>query len=55
VLLCNSEWSNEQWSGFGVEEFPDIEAVQQFSRALSELNWGRYLTGITTLGTKWEP
>jgi hypothetical protein len=29
VLLCESAWANEQWSFFGVEEFPDIEAVQR--------------------------
>ncbi len=54
VLLCNSAWANEQWSAFGVEEFPDIEAVQKHSQLLDELNWYRYIESITTLGTRWE-
>lgn len=51
VVLCESAWANEQWAGFGVEEFPDIEAVQQYSQLLTKLNWYRYLESITTLGT----
>jgi hypothetical protein len=54
LVLCDSEWSNEQWQAFGVEEFPDIEAVQKHTKLLSELNWGRYLTSTSTLGTKFE-
>ena len=54
VVLCNSDWSNEQWRGFGVEEFPDIEAVQKHAKLLGELDWDRYLVSISTLGTKWE-
>jgi hypothetical protein len=54
VIACESEWANEQWQAFGVEEFPDIESVQKHTKLLSELNWGRYLTSVSTLGTKWE-
>ncbi len=55
VLLCVSAWANEQWTAFGVEEFPDIEAVQKHSQLLIELNWFRYLESITTLGTPYTP
>ena len=54
VVLCDSSWSNEEWSGFGVEEFPDIEAVQKHTQLLNELNWNRYLRGTSMLGTKLE-
>jgi len=54
VVLCDSSWSNEEWSGFGVEEFPDIEAVQNHTRLLNELHWDRYLSGTSMLGTKLE-
>jgi len=54
LVICDSEWSNEQWQVFGVEEFPDIEAVQKHTKLLRELDWGRYLTSISTLGTKLE-
>jgi hypothetical protein len=34
LILCNSDWSSEQWSLAGAEEFPDIEAVQKQLRPL---------------------
>jgi hypothetical protein len=54
MVICDSEWSNEQWQVFGVEEFPDIDAVQKHTQLLRELDWGRYLTSVSTLGTKLE-
>ncbi|HXF62123.1 MAG TPA: DUF6616 family protein [Caldilineaceae bacterium] len=52
VILCRSDWSNERWSGFGVEEFPNIEAVQQYAERLDGLGWFRYFDGETMLGTR---
>jgi hypothetical protein len=40
--------------GFGVEEFPDIEAVQKHAELLNEIDQYRYIEGISVLGTKWE-
>jgi hypothetical protein len=37
-----------------VEEFPNIEAVQNYMAALDELNWFRYCESINVLGTKLE-
>ena len=37
---------------FGVEEFPDIEAVQKHTQMLEELGHFRYIDSITVLGTK---
>jgi hypothetical protein len=53
-LLCNTYWSTDEWMWAGVEEFPNIEAVQKYMGALQELNWGRYVTGMNVLGTKLE-
>jgi len=53
-ILCNSGWSSDQWSICGIEEFPDIEAVQKYSAALNELNWFRYCESMSVLGTKVE-
>ncbi len=39
---------------FGIEEFSDLEALQQFSARLLELNWARYIESTTTVGTAWE-
>jgi hypothetical protein len=53
-ILCNSNWSSDQWAFAGVEEFPNIEAVQKYMTALQELNWFRYCESANVLGTKLE-
>ena len=55
VIYCDSAWCSEQWQFFGVEEFPDIEAVQKFTEELNKLDWFRYGESMTILGTKSEP
>jgi len=54
TILCNTYWSSDQWMWAGVEEFPNIEAVQKYMATLQELNWGRYVEGLNVLGTKLE-
>jgi hypothetical protein len=55
LILCTSGWASEQWPFWGVEQFPDIEAVQKHAELLNELNWLRYLETMTVLGTEWQP
>ena len=50
VVVCDSSWASEQWLFFGVEVYPDIEAVQKSTELLNELNWFRYVESITVLG-----
>lgn len=52
MVMCNSSWSSEQWPVFGVEVFPNIEAVQQYADALNELNMARYVESMSVLGTE---
>jgi hypothetical protein len=52
VVICDAAWSNERWPVFGVEEFPDIEAVQRHRQLLTDLNSELYLDSRTTLGTR---
>ena len=54
VIDCHSEWASEQWHWFGVEEYPSLEAVQQYSLRVRELQWYRYIQSTTLLGTKWQ-
>ena len=54
LILCNSVWSSETLA-FGVEEFPDIEAVQKYAQLLADLNWFRYTESEAVLGTEWQP
>ena len=54
MLVCNSSWSNEGWSGFGVEEYPDMESVYNYNAALQAANWFAYMDCETMLGTAFQ-
>ena len=55
VLMCPPTWSTERWYLFGVDEYPDIEAVQKFTEILIERDHFRYIEVESMLGTKWTP
>jgi hypothetical protein len=52
IIMCDPSWSTEQWHFWGVEEFPDIQAVMKHTRLLADLKWERYVETMTVLGTK---
>jgi len=52
LVVCDAAWSNERWPVFGIEEYPDLEAVQRHEQLLTDLNWARYIDSRTTLGTE---
>lgn len=52
IVRCPCYWSNEEWTSFGVEEYPNIEAVQEFAEFLLELEWPNYSESKTYLGTR---
>ncbi len=54
LIMCNSRWANEETLVWGVEEYPDIEAYQKHVEELEKLEWYRYISAKSTLGTKWE-
>jgi hypothetical protein len=51
ILSCDCFWSTEDWLLFGVEEYPDIKAVQESTRALREMGWFKYFESRIMLGT----
>ncbi len=51
IVLCYSGWNTEQYMGWGVEQFPDIEAVQKHHALLEKLDWFRYAVSDSYLGT----
>lgn len=56
VVMCASGWANEQWQYFGVEEFPDIEAVQKQAELHMKIGWFGYVgESFTLLGDKLSP
>jgi hypothetical protein len=40
---------SDQWQFCGVEEFPDIDAVQKHAVALQKLDWFRYIDSESML------
>ena len=54
VITCNSAWCSENYEYWGVEKFPDIEAVQKHAALLLELNHYKYIDGTSYLGTKYD-
>ena len=51
MITCDSTWSSEKWWFWGVEEYPSIEAVQEYAKVLVEIGWLRYIDSETLLGT----
>ena len=54
VLMCESQWSSEQWPFFGVEEFPDVAALQHLAELHNQIGWPRYGESMTVVGTRFE-
>jgi hypothetical protein len=53
-LLCSSRWADEEVYGWGVLEYPNMEAYQRKVAELEELGWWRYFSAKTILGTRTE-
>jgi hypothetical protein len=47
-----SVWSSEDWLAWGVEKYPDIEAVQKHAMSLFGMNWFQYVDSKTYLGVE---
>jgi hypothetical protein len=54
VIACEARWADEALSEWVVLEYPDMEAYQQKVEELKKLNWWRYFSAKTILGTKIE-
>jgi len=55
IVNCNSSWSSEQWHFWGVEQYPNIEALQKHTELLNAVNWFRYVESMTLQGTEIQP
>ena len=53
VVLCAAIWSSEDCVAWGVEKFPDIEAVQKHAQLLMDSGHYKYIESVSYLGTKW--
>jgi hypothetical protein len=55
IITCTPAWSTEDWLLCGVEEFPSVEAVQQHTQLLFDIDHFRHFEGESTLGSEWQP
>jgi hypothetical protein len=55
VVMCDIRWATDGGFVFGVEVFPNLEAVQEHNRLLNQLNWTRYIEAESYLGTAAQP
>lgn len=55
IMMRFSAWSSEEWDIWGVEKYPDIEAVQKQAMNLFEMNWFEYIESKTYLGVEMPP
>lgn len=55
VLACDSRWSDEAVKMWAVLKYPDMETYQQKVRELEAMEWWRYFSARTILGTEMEP
>jgi len=51
-IACNSRWANEETPIWGVLKYPSMEAYQKKVEELEALEWWRYFSAKTILGTK---
>jgi hypothetical protein len=54
LLAANCEWSSGQWQFFGLEEFPDAEAVHRYMAKQYEVGFRQHVETKLVLGTRWE-
>ena len=54
VIACNSRWADEEVYDWAVIEYPDMDAYLKKVEELEKLEWWRYVTTKTILGTKME-
>ena len=52
IMTRMSVWSSEDWLAWGVEKYPDIEAVQKHAMSLFSLKWFQYVDSKTYLGVE---
>ena len=52
-IVCDSRWADESVFDWGVIEYPDFDNYREVAE-LEKLNWWRYWSCKTILGTKME-
>lgn len=51
MIACDTDWSNGEYSAFGITAWPTLEALQAHAQTMTEMSWHRYLYTRILLGT----
>jgi hypothetical protein len=54
VITCDSRWADEGVPNWAVIEYPDMEAYQKKVQEVEKLEWWRYWSAKTILGTEYQ-
>ena len=54
IVAANCYWSSEEYQGFGIMSYTDIDAVQRHFANLEKIRWPRYMRARSLLGTLWK-
>lgn len=54
LIACNSRWADESIMDWVVFEYPDMDAYLKKVEELEKLEWWRFFSSKTILGTKME-
>ncbi|NCF68120.1 MAG: hypothetical protein GWP61_19310 [Chloroflexi bacterium] len=54
LVMCNSRWADEEIYDWGVAVHPDMETYQKKVAELEKLDWWRFFSAKTILGTKFQ-
>ena len=52
LMMRVSVWASEEWLAWGVEKYPNLEAVQQHSLTLYAMNHFQYIESTSYLGVE---
>jgi hypothetical protein len=55
LMMRVSVWASEEWLGWGVEKYPNLEALQQHAMTLYAMNHFHYVEGVSHLGVEMPP
>ena len=55
LMVRVSGWASEEWMAWGVEKFPNMQAVQAHTMALFAINHFQYIESVSYLGVEMPP
>lgn len=51
IFAADCRWSTDTWSHFGIDQYPSLESVKEFTSLLQDMDLFRYIDSSVILGT----